>query len=133
MIWIIFYFGIFYFGSDGWELIFHDKKNILLKAVAPTVVFATGSLFGAGPLATDASIQEFFRNIAISIPNHLDHSFQLRSDKNQPTRLYCCGSASYRFMGGLSDNEERRYGTGLGLAISSSWQVAQDMLNSRKG
>jgi hypothetical protein len=36
-------------------------------------------------------------------------------------------------MGGLSDNEERRYGTGLGLAISSSWQVAQDMLNSRKG
>ena len=114
--------------SDGWELTFHDKKNTPLQIVAPTVVFATGSLFGAGPLATDTSIQELFGNINITIPNPLENSFQLQSQKEKPAQLYCCGSASYRFMGGLSDNEEIRYGTGLGLAISSSWQTAQDIL-----
>jgi anaerobic glycerol-3-phosphate dehydrogenase len=113
--------------GDEWQLTFIDRKQTVLKVLAKKVIFATGSLFMSGPLVTDVDMQQFFAPLELAVPNPMDRSFQLVFNDHSPSSLYCCGSATYRFKGGVTDNDEIRYCTGLGLAIISSWITAQNV------
>lgn len=126
--------------GDKWKSSFENRKGELQTVKSQYIVFSTGSLFHTGIFETESLFKSNFDSISIPIPNNVNESFELTStplkhnneDHSISTNLFVCGSSSYLFLGGITDEEEIKYCTGLGLAISTSHKVATSIIKRIK-
>lgn len=118
----------------NWKCHFENKKKEQKIVRSKYLILATGSLFPSGFVGSEEIMKKNFEKHSILVPNRLKNTLELtfQADVNENTRIFVCGSVSYVFMGGITDEEEIKYCTGLGLAIATSVKVANAIINELK-